>query len=368
MFACPNCARALTRMQSAAGIFWGCDACGGRTVAIPILRKVVGEAPITRLWAKARSAPEGRKRCPTCGKPMHETEADGPPLDICKLCQFVWFDPREFEQMPAATPLVSSRAELPQAAREAIAVYEAQRLGELSTSEGPIETWQYVPAVFGLPVECDSPSMAGYPAVTWTIALLILVTSIVGFALGGPFINRLSFVPAEALRYGGLTFITSFFLHGGVLHLASNLYFLLIFGDNVEEYLGRIRFAALLLGATIAGGLFHAAGDPRDTLPCVGASGGISGIIVFYALQFPHARLGLFMRLFFHFRWVQFPAWSGLVFWVVLQLIGAAQQIGGFSNVSALAHLGGAVVGLMAWLGWGMNSPLKKAITNISRL
>ena len=352
MFTCPNCSRALTRIQSAPGIYWACESCGGRTVAVPVLRKVVGEKPITQLWADARSAPRVEKRCPTCRHRMFETVEGGLRLDVCKVCQFVWFDAQEFEQMPVATPVVAKRAELPQAAREAIALTEVQRMAESTSDEGPPETWQYVPAVFGLPVECDSRGLAGYPAVTWTISFVVLVASIAAFMLGDAFIDDFALVPANAFRYGGLTFITSFFLHGGILHLASNLYFFLIFGDNVEDYLGRWRFGTLLLVATIAGDVAHVTGDPRDTIPCIGASGGISGIITFYALQFPHARLGLYLRAFYRFSWVQFPAWAGLVFWIVLQFIGAAQQLAGFSNVSALAHLGGASVGLLAWLAW----------------
>ena len=352
MFTCPNCSRALMRMQSAAGIYWACESCGGRTVAVPVLRKVVGEKPITRLWADARSAPRGDKRCPTCRHRMFETVEGGLRLDVCKVCQFVWFDAQEFEQMPGVTPVVEKRAELPQAAREAIALAEVQRMGEAATEDGPSETWQYVPAIFGLPVECDSPGLAGYPAVTWMLSFVVLVASIAAFMLGDSFVRDYALIPAEAGRYGGLTFLTSFFLHGGILHLASNLYFLLIFGDNVEDYLGRWRFGSLLLIATIAGGVAHVAGDPRAEIPCVGASGGISGIITFYALQFPHARLGLFVRIFYRFRWVQFPAWGGLALWILLQFFGVAQQLAGFSNVSALAHLGGAAIGLLFWLIW----------------
>jgi membrane associated rhomboid family serine protease/Zn-finger nucleic acid-binding protein len=352
MFICPNCARALTRMQSFAGVYWACESCGGRTVAMPILRKVVGDQPITQLWAAARSGELTAKRCPTCGHGMVECSAGGIRLDVCKVCQFVWFDAREFEQMPVAAPVADKAAELPQAAREAIALYEVQRMAEAAADDGPPDSWQYVPAVFGLPVECDSPRLTRFPFATWAIALLVAVTSIAAWKTGDSISETFALVPAEAWRFGGLTLITSFFLHGGILHLASNLYFLIVFGDNAEEFLGRWRFGSLLLAATIFGGLAHIAGEPRTTIPCVGASGGISGIIAFYALQFPSAKLGLFVRAYYRLRWMQFPAWAALVFWIVLQLIGAAKQVAGFSNVSALAHLGGAAAGFVAWCAW----------------
>ena len=283
---------------------------------------------------------------------MVETRADGLALDVCKLCQFVWFDAQEFERMPVEKPLLAKYSEPRSSAKEALAMYEVERMAEQAQESGPSETWQYVPAMFGLPVECDAPAMTGYPAVTWTVGLLVVIASIAAFMLGDSVIESFAIIPSEAWRYGGLTFLTSFFLHGGVLHLASNLYFLLIFGDNVEDYLGRWRFGLLLLAATMTGDLAHVLGDPRADIPCIGASGGISGIITFYALQFPRARLGLFLRAYYAFRWVTFPAWAALALWAALQLYGVAKQIAGFSNVSALAHLGGAAVGLMVWFCW----------------
>jgi membrane associated rhomboid family serine protease len=83
------------------------------------------------------------------------------------------------------------------------------------------------------------------------------------------------------------------------------------------------------------------------------ASGGISGIIVFYALTFPRARLSFLLRYFYvRFFWVRLPAWIALVLWIALQTWGAYAQVKGFSNVSALTHLGGAGAGFLAWLAW----------------
>jgi membrane associated rhomboid family serine protease len=90
-------------------------------------------------------------------------------------------------------------------------------------------------------------------------------------------------------------------------------------------------------------------GNSDSMLPCIGASGGISGVIVFYALQFPGSRLGMFFRWGFFFRWVTFPAWIGIVFWIGMQIFISFLQVSGLSNVAGLAHLGGAAAGLGAW-------------------
>lgn len=128
-----------------------------------------------------------------------------------------------------------------------------------------------------------------------------------------------------------------------------NALFLAIFGDNVEDFLGPIRYGILLIGSSLTGDFLHMALDPRGELPMVGASGGISGVIAYYALQFPKARLVYLVRFGFFFRWVRFSAVTGFFGWVVLQFIGVWKQTAGLSHVSALAHLGGAVFGLAWW-------------------
>jgi len=75
-------------------------------------------------------------------------------------------------------------------------------------------------------------------------------------------------------------------------------------------------------------------------------------VIAFYALKFPHARLGFLFRYFLYFRWIHIPAWGALVLWLLLQGVGAFQQVSGYSNVSSLAHLGGAAAGFLVWLKW----------------
>jgi len=167
-------------------------------------------------------------------------------------------------------------------------------------------------------------------------------------------VQNYGLIPDEAWRDGGLTFLTSFFLHGGIIHLVSNLYFLLIFGMHVENYLGRARWLVLVFLAAMFGDFLHILLDPRGEIPSIGASGGISGLIAFYAFKFPHARLGFLLRFGFVIipKWIQFPAWCAFLFWLCLQFLGALEQISGFSSVSSLAHLGGTAAGIGLWAIW----------------
>jgi membrane associated rhomboid family serine protease len=285
---------------------------------------------------------------------------DRVPLDICIGCQFAWFDPREFEQFrkqPRPTP-ERNRKKLPMAAREAIAAVELESEARKQAAESdfgrepPEDLWKIIPAMLGMPVEQEVNPIGRLPWLTWSLAAAIVLTFV--FTVGNlpAVVEQFGLVPARALRHGGVTLITSFFLHAGLLHLVGNVYFLIVFGDNVEDYLGLGRYWSLVFGAAVAGAVLHILCDPRSMVPCIGASGGISGIIVFYALRFPRARLGFMIHFWLIFRWFYVPAWCAMIAWFLYQAILAYLQLAGVGHVSALAHLGGAGVGLGAWLVW----------------
>ena len=286
---------------------------------------------------------------------MKQFKIAAPPLtlDACKPCEVIWFDSGEYEAVPEG--VVETRDELILRGREAEGNWKLARMEEQArqqqglSGEPPDEEWKWLPALLGLPVKLDDAGLTRRPWMTWSVSATITVISICAFFDLHDAIQRFGLIPAQAWRYGGITLLTSFFLHGGAWHLISNLYFFLLFGDNVEDYLGRWRFALLLLLAALAGDSLHILLDPRSDVPCIGASGGISGVLVFYVLEFPQARLGFLFRFFY---WIYLPAWGAFVIWMLLQLWGAYRQFGGFSDISALAHLGGTVAGIALWLCW----------------
>ena len=93
--------------------------------------------------------------------------------------------------------------------------------------------------------------------------------------------------------------------------------FPLVFGDDVENFLGPLRYIALIAIAAFVGDLVHIASAPNSTIPCIGASGGIAGVITFYALAFPQAKIGFLWRYFYYFCWLQLPAWFVFVLWIL---------------------------------------------------
>jgi membrane associated rhomboid family serine protease len=182
---------------------------------------------------------------------------------------------------------------------------------------------------------------------TWILAGAVTFVSVVGFADLSGVVARFGLVPAEAWRSYGATFVSSFFLHGGVVHLLGNLYFLLVFGDDAEDRLGVSRLLVLVFTAAMAGAALHVLVDPRSEVPVIGASAGISGVLVFYALSFPRARLAIVGPFW---RWIRLPAAAYLGLWLLIQGLGAWQQVTGPSSVSHVGHLGGAAAGAAWWL------------------
>ncbi len=150
---------------------------------------------------------------------------------------------------------------------------------------------------------------------------------------------ELAVLPAE------LTLLSSMFLHVGWMHLIGNMAFLWVFGDNIEQKFGKIKYLGIYLIWGIAAGLIHIAGDPTSPIPAVGASGAISGILGAYLIIFPRARILTLMGYFMmhiQARWF-------LPFWLIVQNL-LPYFMGGFGaasgGVAFLAHIGGFVVGL----------------------
>jgi membrane associated rhomboid family serine protease/Zn-finger nucleic acid-binding protein len=269
-------------------------------------------------------------------------------IDVCIACHFVWFDRGEFEALPKLDVRKPPGKKLSPEEIEAIALQRLEQVKDKQYAEetGPDHWWQIIPALFGIPIEYNRAPLRNKPIATWLLAAAVAAVSIAAFRNLRPAVENWGLVPAEFGRHFGLTFITSFFLHAGYAHLFGNLYFLVTFGDNSEDILGKSRYLLLIAAATVVGHVAQILSDPGSTIPCIGASGGISGVLAYYCLRFPRARVGLI----FWFRWIRIPVGGLLVLWILLQIITAMKTSMGIANVAVYAHLGGAAVGVFFWL------------------
>jgi membrane associated rhomboid family serine protease len=205
------------------------------------------------------------------------------------------------------------------------------------------------------------------------VTRLLLVANVAAFVLEilqgdrlDAFVNTFAFVPARFFHpelFAGwttgasvVTIFTAMFLHGGFLHLAGNMLFLWIFGDNVEDALGHGRFLLFYLVCGVTATLLQAFLSPASTIPNLGASGAIAGVLGAYFILYPRARVVTVIPLFILFPLVEIPAGLYLLGWFLLQFWMGSSQLASAGRAGAeqggvafWAHVGGFVAGV-AWV------------------
>lgn len=353
-YPCPTCRRALVRVPGPPGRHWACPGCGGRALPEWRLGPPLPRSLVERLhFAFAAGGRRGSRRCPFCSThffgirvPSGEGELF---LDACDECGLLWFDggeheaagsrgpppPRRPHDTPPSSVVLHAR---PRGSGTPVEVSGAFLRGDLTD----------IPALLGLPVE-EGRAPPVRPWAVWAVAAAIAVASVAGFLGGIDGVAReWGFVPATPLRHGGLDLLTSFLLHLDPWHLLANLYFLLLMGDDVEDALGAGPFLLLLLLSTVTGDLLYAAISGGGTVPTLGASGGVSGLLAFYALAFPRRLLRLLWILWLHLPLTTtLTARAAFGAWITLQVLAAL--LPGASGVNHLAHVGGALAGFLFW-------------------
>jgi membrane associated rhomboid family serine protease len=275
---------------------------------------------------------------------------------VCLSCQhaFVLPDARaalERAELPRGEP----PPEPPRDYRRELALIDAQIIAEKHTrnldaaADRPEEWWKLIPMFLGIPVKVNAPGICARPVLTWSLSALIVLLSLAALPSIREVAFACGFIPAEAFRDGGATIFTSALLHGDLLHLLGNLYFLLVFGPEVEDALGRKLFPAFLFVATAGAAIAHFLANPHSTVPVVGASGFIYAIMAFFALEYPRVKLSFRIWYFL----ATFPAWLFLLLRVVLELVAGVATAGtGATGIAHWGHLGGAATGFACWTAW----------------
>ncbi len=206
------------------------------------------------------------------------------------------------------------------------------------------------------PIRDHNPS-GRTPYVTYALIALNAVVFLSYVSLfGDPRALNLLFydwaiLPARIAQGDGYTtLLTSMFLHGGFMHLAGNMLFLWIFGDNLEDEMGHIGFLVFYLICGLGAGYVHVLSGPNSMVPTVGASGAIAGVMGGYLLLFPRAKIDILLIIVIFFRIFTIPAWIVLVVWFLLQFSGAMTANANVGGVAYWAHAGGFAIGLLATL------------------
>ena len=204
------------------------------------------------------------------------------------------------------------------------------------------------------------------PVLTWVLIAANIVVFAWELSLGATNAGSAltyAFVPARffARHPGGLgavqpffPLVSSMFLHGGWLHLVGHMLYLFIFGDNVEDALGHVSYALFYLLCGVVAALAQAFAAPHSTVPMIGASGAIAGVLGAYFVLYPGARVLTLVPFFVFFQILEVPAFFFLLFWFLLQFASGALSIGSAAalqgGVAWWAHVGGFATGLLVAL------------------
>lgn len=207
-----------------------------------------------------------------------------------------------------------------------------------------------------LPIRDHNPSER-IAIVTYTLMAINIAVYLLGLVFVttdqalGQFYYDFAMIPARLSageNYPAL--ITSIFLHAGFMHLAGNMLFLWIFGDNMEDKMGHIPFLVFYLLCGVGASLAQYATEPSSVIPTVGASGAIAGVMGGYLLLFPKARVDIFIFFIVFFRILPIPAWIMLGIWFALQLFNGVTADTTAGGVAYWAHAGGFIIGFLGTL------------------
>lgn len=200
-----------------------------------------------------------------------------------------------------------------------------------------------------LPLGDDNSRRRLFPFVTYLLVAVNFFVFFIELSRGDAFIIQWSFIPARFLANPVgqfVTIITAMFLHSGWLHILGNMLYLLIFGDNVEDRLGHVKFIFFYFLCGMVATFAQMAIDPTSTIPNLGASGAIAGILGAYVIMFPRSRIRVLLITFL----VQLPAILVIGFWILLQFFsefGAITSSTAAGGVAYMAHIGGFLSGIL---------------------
>lgn len=203
------------------------------------------------------------------------------------------------------------------------------------------------------PIRDHNPS-GRIPYVTYALIALNVIVFLGYVGIPGEtralwvFFSEWGIIPARIVHGEAYyTLITSIFLHAGFWHLAGNMLFLWIFGDNLEDEMGHGRFLIFYLACGLGAGLIHVLAGPESMVPTVGASGAIAGVLGGYLLLFPKAKIDVLVIFIVFFKVFPIPAWVMLGIWFGIQLLGGFGSDPDSGGVAYWAHTGGFAVGLI---------------------
>ena len=214
-----------------------------------------------------------------------------------------------------------------------------------------------------IPIRDENPTHS-VPIITYALIAINIIVFIFQIMLGSyqeQFIYQFALIPSEitsSLSFDNVTDVfTSMFMHAGLAHIGGNMLYLWIFGDNVEDRLGSVKYLFFYIIGGVVASIAHIFTNPASSIPTVGASGAIAAVLGAYLVLYPRQKVLTLIPLGFWMRMTMVPAFLVLGLWFVLQLFSGVMSLGGpdVGGVAFWAHIGGFVSGVI--LGWILKKP-----------
>ena len=214
-----------------------------------------------------------------------------------------------------------------------------------------------------IPIRDENPTHS-VPIVTYVLIVVNIVVFIIQTMLGSyneQFIYQFALIPSDASSFNSLeslaNIFSSMFMHAGLAHIGGNMLYLWIFGDNVEDRLGSVKYLLFYVIGGVIASITHIYTNPASSIPTVGASGAIAAVLGAYLVLYPQQKVLTLIPLGFWMRITMVPAFLVLGLWFVLQLFSGVMSLGGpdVGGVAFWAHIGGFITGVL--LGWVLKEP-----------
>lgn len=276
-------------------------------------------------------------------------------FEICDRCHLVWFEKQEYQVDESGAATFGERQPQPvmtKTVKRREKNDDASEGGLFKISAGDLDMDSFLKEVFYLPQVENSYRPKLEVLVVPVLVMFFFIMSF-SYRIG---IEKFGFDSAIPWRLGGLTWVSSLFIHAGALHLISNAYFTYLCGRDLEGILGPSRFLSLFFLGGMGGNLLFFFLAPKGQVT-VGASGAVMALLTYYACAFPRARLVFFKTLWFFFYRAdavqiktKINIWIVWIGFILIDIVGLRDQMQSTSPISHLSHLGGALIGFLTYL------------------
>lgn len=380
LYLCPISKMKLIKAHAGGGLLWYSKSSEGRMVSYQMMKFFIGENQARELFLRSKSNKTCKVGldCPSCAKSMKSIFAPswtgGYKVEVCDRCHVFWLAKNMHPEVPSVNDMIIETGDttvvgqLVDDQAKILIAKENIRLNEEFAP--PDDLLSKVAGTIGLPVEIhkrDDP----FGLIGKSLAIIFVCIYFLTMGNEAGVFSALGFYPDDFFKNNCLNLLTAPFLHGDLYHLVFNMYFYLVFANDVEQFLGPLKFLIFIFVSIILGSTFSAFISTSINIPHIGFSGVISSLITFYALQFKDTKVGFAFPIFhykllypksgdvypfFSVRWIRLSIIWVLVWWICKEFIlYAFLERNGVSGISHSGHLSGYIAGFILWLCFRKN-------------